>query len=144
VSPFEAAAVLESLHEGRALLKGDWNLCWARLAVSWQVQEAVLEYAAQVRRPNTLLCVHVTVNGRAHPASLPASRRGRRCFLQVTEHFNRLLAFVQDRSWRTSPNVLVGARVAVFRKGSTATPTVMTGYARAKRPPSTRPRFPTP
>ena len=60
VSPFEAAAFLESLHEGRALLKGDWNLCWARLAVSWQVQEAVLEYAAQVRRPNTPPCVAFT------------------------------------------------------------------------------------
>jgi hypothetical protein len=30
-SPFEAAAYLESLHEGRALFRGDWNLCWARL-----------------------------------------------------------------------------------------------------------------
>jgi len=30
-SPFEAAAFLESLHEGRALFKGEWNLCWARL-----------------------------------------------------------------------------------------------------------------
>jgi hypothetical protein len=30
-SPFEAAAYLESLHEGRALFKGEWNLCWARL-----------------------------------------------------------------------------------------------------------------
>lgn len=30
-SPFEAAALLESLHEGRALFKGDWNYCWARL-----------------------------------------------------------------------------------------------------------------
>lgn len=31
VSPFEAAAYLESLHEGRALFKGEWNFCWARL-----------------------------------------------------------------------------------------------------------------
>ena len=30
-SPFEAAAYLESLHEGRALFRGEWNLCWARL-----------------------------------------------------------------------------------------------------------------
>ncbi len=30
-SPFEAAAFLESLHEGRALFKGEWNLTWARL-----------------------------------------------------------------------------------------------------------------
>jgi hypothetical protein len=29
--PFEAAAFLESLHEGRALFKGEWNYCWARL-----------------------------------------------------------------------------------------------------------------
>ena len=30
LSPFEAAAFLESLHESRPLFKGDWNLCWAR------------------------------------------------------------------------------------------------------------------
>jgi hypothetical protein len=30
-SPFEAAAYLESLHEGRALFRGEWNFCWARL-----------------------------------------------------------------------------------------------------------------
>jgi hypothetical protein len=30
-SPFEAAAFLESLHEGRALFRGEWNICWARL-----------------------------------------------------------------------------------------------------------------
>jgi hypothetical protein len=30
-SPFEAAAFLESLHEGRTLFKGEWNYCWARL-----------------------------------------------------------------------------------------------------------------
>lgn len=31
ISPFEAAAFLESLHEGRALFSGNWSLCWARL-----------------------------------------------------------------------------------------------------------------
>lgn len=30
-SPFEAAAFLESLHEGRSVFKGDWVYCWARL-----------------------------------------------------------------------------------------------------------------
>lgn len=30
-SPFEAAAFLESLHEGRTLFRGEWNYCWARL-----------------------------------------------------------------------------------------------------------------
>lgn len=30
-SPFEAAAFLESLHEGRVLFRGEWNYCWARL-----------------------------------------------------------------------------------------------------------------
>jgi hypothetical protein len=29
--PFEAAAFLESLHEGRALFHGEWNFVWARL-----------------------------------------------------------------------------------------------------------------
>jgi hypothetical protein len=31
ISPFEAAAFLESLHEGRAVFKGEWVYCWARL-----------------------------------------------------------------------------------------------------------------
>lgn len=31
ISPFEAAAFLESLHEGRSLFKGEWSSCWARL-----------------------------------------------------------------------------------------------------------------
>jgi hypothetical protein len=30
-SPYEAAAFLESLHEGRTLFRGEWNYCWARL-----------------------------------------------------------------------------------------------------------------
>jgi len=30
-SPYEAAAFLESLHEGRAVYQGEWNSCWARL-----------------------------------------------------------------------------------------------------------------
>ena len=29
--PFDAAALLESLHDGRTLFKGEWNSCWARL-----------------------------------------------------------------------------------------------------------------
>jgi hypothetical protein len=31
LSPFEAAAYLESLHESRSMFRGEWNLCWARL-----------------------------------------------------------------------------------------------------------------
>jgi hypothetical protein len=31
ISPFEAAAFLESLHEGRMVFRGEWNYCWARL-----------------------------------------------------------------------------------------------------------------
>lgn len=30
-SPFEAAAFLESLHEGRMIFRNEWNLCWAKL-----------------------------------------------------------------------------------------------------------------
>lgn len=30
ISPFEAAAFLESLHEGRSLFKEEWNFSWAR------------------------------------------------------------------------------------------------------------------
>ena len=38
VSPFEAAAYLESLHEGRALFRGEWNFCWARLRFVFRMQ----------------------------------------------------------------------------------------------------------
>jgi hypothetical protein len=30
-SPYEGAAFLESIHEGKGLYCGEWNLCWARL-----------------------------------------------------------------------------------------------------------------
>ena len=42
-------------------------------------------------------------------------------------HFGKILNFVQRNNWRTNPNILVGARVAVFRKGATLMPTVVTG-----------------
>ena len=45
----------------------------------------------------------------------------------IDAHFGKLLNFVQRNNWRTNPNILVGARVAVFRKGATLTPTVVTG-----------------
>ena len=45
----------------------------------------------------------------------------------IDVHFGKLLNFVQRNNWRTNPNVLVGARVAVFRKGATLMPTVVTG-----------------
>eukprot|EP01034_Spumella_vulgaris_P032298 gene32298-39877_t len=93
-SPFEAAAYLESLHEGRALFRGEWNFCWARLSVSWIIEDLILEYASQIET-----------------------------------HMNKLLNAVTNNHWRTSANVLSGMRVAVFRKGSNATPTIVTGTA---------------
>jgi hypothetical protein len=37
--------------------------------------------------------------------------------LQITSHIGRLLSFVQKTCWRTNPNVLLGAKVTVFRRG---------------------------
>jgi hypothetical protein len=34
-SPYEGAAFLESLHEGKGLYSKEWNLCWARLRSSF-------------------------------------------------------------------------------------------------------------
>jgi hypothetical protein len=42
---------------------------------------------------------------------------------------NKLLNSVTNNHWRTNANVLSGMRVAVFRKGSNATPTIVTGTA---------------
>ena len=48
VSPFEAAAFLESLHEGRTLFNEEWNFTWCRLSVHWLVEELVVEFAYQI------------------------------------------------------------------------------------------------
>lgn len=93
-SPYEAAAFLESIHEGRALFRGDWNFVWARLSVQWIIEDLITEYSA-----------HVEI------------------------HTNKLLNFVKQNHWRTNPNVLAGMRVAVFRKGSSPLPTIVTGYS---------------
>lgn len=116
-SPFEAAAFLESLHEGRAVFKGDWVYSWVRLrsvttvlttllcfnyftdyfpecfiSVTWQIQDLVLEYASQ-----------------------------------IDTHFENLFSIIKSKNWRTNSNIWVGARVAVLRKGPTPAPTVVTG-----------------
>ena len=43
-SPFEAAAFLESLHEGRSIFKGDWVYCWARLRYVFSVISHKYQY----------------------------------------------------------------------------------------------------
>jgi hypothetical protein len=45
----------------------------------------------------------------------------------IKAHFAKLLNCIQQNNWRTNPNILVGARVAVFRKSATLIPTVVTG-----------------
>lgn len=47
---------------------------------------------------------------------------------QIDSHIEHLLLSIRNISWRTNPNIFVGARVAVFRKGATLLPTVVTGY----------------
>jgi hypothetical protein len=118
ISPFEAAAFLESLHEGRAVFKGDWVYSWVRLrystlllylrhcyanhfsdsfhecfaSVTWQIQDLVLDYASQ-----------------------------------IDTHFGHLFSIIKCKNWRTNPSIWLGARVAVLRKGPTPSPTVVTG-----------------
>ena len=96
--PFEAASFLESLHESSKLAL-EWSYQWARLAVRWQVEEFLLEYAD-----------HIDV------------------------HMSLLDNSIKATHWRTSPEVLAGIRVAVFRKAATNTPTVITGTAVAPLP----------
>jgi hypothetical protein len=91
-SPFDAAAFLESLHEGRAAFKGEWSVSWSRLSVTWVVDELIQEYASQIE-----------------------------------EHMNKIVSLIQNHHWRTNPTVLSGMRVAIFRKGNTPLPTVITG-----------------
>ena len=45
----------------------------------------------------------------------------------IEAHFGKLLSYVQRNNWRTNPNILVGARVAVFRKSATLLPGIATG-----------------
>ena len=46
---------------------------------------------------------------------------------QVDAHIASLTSRICSSHWRTSPETLVGARIAVFRKCATAIPTVVTG-----------------
>lgn len=74
-SLFEAAAFLESLHESRALFKGEWNLSWARLSVTWMVEDLVLEYAAQIQTHMQKITDFVTKhNWRINPSVLAGMR----------------------------------------------------------------------
>lgn len=92
--PFEAAALLECVHEGRTIFKDEWNYCWARLSVNWIIEELITEYAAQ-----------------------------------ISSHMVSLQHVINETHWRTSPNVLAGMKIAVFRKSSGAIPSVVTGVA---------------
>lgn len=48
---------------------------------------------------------------------------------QIEAHMTRLMSQVAAIHWRTSPQVLSGMRVAVFRKTSGPAPTIITGTA---------------
>jgi hypothetical protein len=47
-SPFDAAALLEALHESRSGLKGEWSFSWARLSIQWLIEDFIAEYAMQI------------------------------------------------------------------------------------------------
>lgn len=46
---------------------------------------------------------------------------------QIEQQMNKIVAIVEQAHWRTSPSVLAGMRVAVFRKGTNPLPTIVTG-----------------
>jgi len=70
-SPFEAAAYLESLHEGRSLFKEEWNFCWARLSVHWVVEDLMMEYVNQIDNHINKLVKMVQANSwRTNPSVL--------------------------------------------------------------------------
>jgi hypothetical protein len=48
---------------------------------------------------------------------------------QIEDHMNKIISSIQNNHWRTNPSVLNGMRIAVFRKGTGAFPTVITGMA---------------
>lgn len=74
-SPFEAAAFLESLHEGRSAFKGEWNICWARLSVLWNIEELTLEFANQIEvHTNHLLSTIQMNHWRTNPNVLAGMR----------------------------------------------------------------------
>ncbi|KAJ1399914.1 hypothetical protein B484DRAFT_483966, partial [Ochromonadaceae sp. CCMP2298] len=74
-SPFEAAAYLESLHEGRALFGGEWNYCWARLSVNWSIEDLMLEYAGQIEaHMNKLVSLIEQHHWRTNPSVLAGMR----------------------------------------------------------------------
>lgn len=74
-SPFEAAAFLESLHEGKAFAKGEWNSTWARLSVTWEVEELITEYASEAwRHISRLLQIIANNHWRTNPSILSGNR----------------------------------------------------------------------
>lgn len=102
-SPYEGAAFLECLHEGKGYCR-DWNLCWARLrsilgdfypnirSGIWQIQDMKFEYT-----------------------------------LQIENHVHKLFDIVQRNHWRVNPSVFVGSKIAIFRKTTGLTPAILTG-----------------
>jgi hypothetical protein len=74
-SPYEAAAFLESLHEGRTIVKGEWNYCWARLSVNWITEDLAIEYAQQIEKHIQKLCSLINDNNwRTNPQVLTGMR----------------------------------------------------------------------
>ena len=92
-SPFEAAAFLEALHDGRtSLFQEEWNHTWARLTVDWLCDELMQDFVNQIER-----------------------------------HFSKLFNLIKNKSWRTSPSVFAGYRIAFIKKNDGLIPTVAVG-----------------
>lgn len=132
-APFEAAAFLESLHEGRALFRGEWNMCWARLSVTWVVEDLVAEFAGQIEEhmtritqliqqshwrtnPNALCGLRVAIF-RKNPAPVPTVITGIVSEATTAPGYSKLrVAFDSEQTFRgmtslvSSPIVATKAR----------------------------------
>ena len=47
---------------------------------------------------------------------------------QIETHLSQLISFIETNHWRRNPAVLVGYRIAVFRKGISPSPTIVCGF----------------
>jgi hypothetical protein len=72
-SPFEAAAFLESLHEGRALFRGEWNFCWARLRYD-VLTDTPYTILVVLKYTNTMV-LKCALGHRGHDAGICSSSR---------------------------------------------------------------------
>jgi hypothetical protein len=129
--PFNAAAFLESLHEGRHMYRNEWSMCWARLAVTWCIKDLVATYGRLIEEhvrlvldsidqehwrvnPSRLAGMSVAVF-RKGPTTLPTVLMGRVLDQgQYTQSYSRIrVVFDEDqRAYGTQGKVNISSMLA--------------------------------